>query len=41
MAMDKTFDARAAEARLYAAWEAAGAFAAGANARPAPRASRS
>jgi len=34
MAMDKTFDARAAEARLYKAWEAAGTFAAGANARP-------
>ncbi|MEM8789466.1 MAG: valine--tRNA ligase [Pseudomonadota bacterium] len=30
--MDKTFDARTEEPRLYAAWEAAGAFAAGANA---------
>jgi valyl-tRNA synthetase len=34
MAMDKTFDASAAEARLYEAWEKAGAFAAGANAQP-------
>ncbi|WP_085793457.1 valine--tRNA ligase [Roseivivax jejudonensis] len=34
MAMDKTFDATEAEARLYAAWEEAGSFAAGANARP-------
>jgi len=33
MAMDKTFDAAEAEARLYKAWEEAGAFAAGANAR--------
>jgi len=33
MAMDKTFDAAEAEARLYEAWEEAGAFAAGANAR--------
>ncbi len=33
MAMDKTFNAAEAEARLYAAWEKAGAFAAGANAR--------
>ena len=32
MALDKTFDAAEAEARLYAAWEKAGAFAAGANA---------
>ncbi|MCB1312083.1 MAG: valine--tRNA ligase [Sedimentitalea sp.] len=32
MAMDKTFDASEAEARLYRAWEEAGAFAAGANA---------
>ncbi|QJF50628.1 valine--tRNA ligase [Roseobacter ponti] len=32
MALDKTFDAKAAEDRLYAAWEKAGAFAAGANA---------
>ncbi|QPM90132.1 valine--tRNA ligase [Pseudooceanicola algae] len=34
MAMDKTFDAAAAEARIYAAWEDAGAFKAGANAKP-------
>jgi len=34
MPMEKTFDAAAAEARIYAAWEAAGAFAAGANAKP-------
>ena len=33
MAMDKTFDAAAAEARLSAAWEAAGCFRAGANAK--------
>ncbi|MEM1314149.1 MAG: class I tRNA ligase family protein, partial [Pseudomonadota bacterium] len=32
--MDKTFDAAAAEPDLYARWEAAGCFAAGANARP-------
>ena len=32
--MDKTFDAAAAESRIYAAWEQAGAFRAGANARP-------
>ncbi len=32
MALEKTFDAAAAEARLYAAWEEAGAFKAGANA---------
>ncbi|WP_300031836.1 valine--tRNA ligase [uncultured Roseobacter sp.] len=32
MALDKTFDAQQAEARLYAAWEKAGAFRAGANA---------
>ncbi len=32
MALDKTFDAKAAEARLYSAWENAGAFKAGANA---------
>jgi valyl-tRNA synthetase len=31
MAMDKTFDAKQAEARIYAAWEQAGAFKAGAN----------
>ncbi|MEB8388239.1 valine--tRNA ligase [Rhodobacteraceae bacterium KMM 6894] len=34
MAMEKTFDAQEAEARLYAAWEEAGAFAAGAGAAP-------
>jgi len=34
MTMDKTFDAAEAEARIYEAWEEAGAFAAGANARP-------
>jgi valyl-tRNA synthetase len=33
MAMDKTFNAAEAEARLYEAWETAGAFAAGANAK--------
>jgi len=32
MAMEKTFDAASAEDRLYKAWEAAGCFAAGANA---------
>ena len=32
--MDKTFDADEAESRIYAAWERAGAFKAGANARP-------
>ena len=32
--MDKTFDARAEEARIAALWEAAGAFAMGANAKP-------
>ena len=32
MALDKTFDAAEAEKRLYAAWEKAGAFKAGANA---------
>ncbi len=32
MALDKTFDAKEAERRLYAAWEEAGAFKAGANA---------
>ncbi len=32
--MDKTFDAHGAEPRTYAAWESAGAFKAGANARP-------
>lgn len=31
MAMDKTFDAKSAEARIYAAWEASDAFKAGAN----------
>ncbi len=34
MAMDKNFDAAEAEARIYAAWEEAGAFKAGANAKP-------
>lgn len=34
MAMDKTFDAATAEARLSAAWEEAGCFRAGANAKP-------
>ncbi len=34
MAMEKTFDARQAEARISAAWEEAGAFRAGANAKP-------
>ncbi len=34
MAMDKTFYAAKAEGRIYAAWEKAGAFKAGANARP-------
>ncbi len=34
MPMEKTFDATTAEPRLYAAWEEAGAFAAGANAKP-------
>ncbi|WP_138933113.1 valine--tRNA ligase [Roseovarius arcticus] len=33
MAMEKTFDAAEAEQRLYEAWEASGAFKAGANAR--------
>ncbi|MDJ0630943.1 MAG: valine--tRNA ligase [Rhodobacter sp.] len=33
MPMEKTFDAAEAEPRIYAAWEAAGAFAAGANAK--------
>jgi valyl-tRNA synthetase len=32
--MDKTFNAAEAEARIYAAWEEAGAFKAGANASP-------
>jgi len=34
MPLAKTFDAKEAEPRLYAAWDAAGAFAAGANAKP-------
>ncbi|WP_299350731.1 valine--tRNA ligase [uncultured Shimia sp.] len=34
MAMEKTFDAAEAEGRLYAAWEKAGCFTAGANAKP-------
>ncbi|WP_397543537.1 valine--tRNA ligase [Roseovarius salis] len=33
MAMDKTFNAAEAEGRIYEAWESAGAFEAGANAR--------
>ncbi|MGJ8556604.1 MAG: class I tRNA ligase family protein, partial [Sulfitobacter geojensis] len=32
MALEKNFDSGEAEARLYAAWEKAGAFKAGANA---------
>ena len=32
--MDKSFDAAAAEARIYAEWEARGCFEAGANAKP-------
>ncbi|MEM8572036.1 MAG: valine--tRNA ligase [Pseudomonadota bacterium] len=34
MPMDKTFDAKRAEPRISATWDAAGAFAAGANAKP-------
>ncbi|MDE9451031.1 valine--tRNA ligase [Aliiroseovarius sp. Z3] len=34
MAMDKTFDAAAAEPRIYQNWEESGAFKAGANAKP-------
>ena len=34
MAMEKTFDAAQAEDRLYKAWEQAGCFKAGANAKP-------
>ncbi|QPH54068.1 valine--tRNA ligase [Pontivivens ytuae] len=34
MAMDKTFDAAASETAIAAAWEATGAFRAGANAKP-------
>ncbi|MEM9901879.1 MAG: valine--tRNA ligase [Pseudomonadota bacterium] len=34
MAMEKTFDAKEAETRIYAMWEAAKCFAAGANAKP-------
>ncbi|NJM82829.1 MAG: valine--tRNA ligase [Tabrizicola sp.] len=34
MPMEKTFNAAEAEPRIYAAWEASGAFKAGANARP-------
>ncbi|CUH63815.1 Valine--tRNA ligase [Thalassovita gelatinovora] len=34
MAMEKTFNAAEAESRLYAAWEKAGCFSAGANAKP-------
>ncbi|TNF18477.1 MAG: valine--tRNA ligase [Rhodobacteraceae bacterium] len=33
MALDKTFDAKSSEQRIYAAWEQIGAFRAGANAR--------
>ena len=36
MPMEKTFNAAEAEARLYTMWEAAGAFKAGANAKPGP-----
>ena len=41
MALDKTFNAADAEERLYAAWDRAGAFAAGANAKPGRRRSPS
>ena len=34
MTMDKTFDAHAAEPRLYEKWESSGAFKAGAGAKP-------
>mgnify|MGYP001213393404 CR=1 FL=1 len=34
MAMEKNFDAAEAEPRLYRMWEEAGAFKAGANAKP-------
>jgi len=34
MAMEKNFDAGSAETRLYDAWEKAGCFKAGANAKP-------
>ncbi|MEP5151679.1 valine--tRNA ligase [Planktotalea sp.] len=34
MAMEKNFNAKTAEARLYEAWDAAGCFKAGANAKP-------
>ncbi len=34
MTMEKTFNAKEAEQRIYAAWEESGAFRAGANARP-------
>lgn len=34
MTMEKTFDAAEAETRIYTAWEEAGCFAAGANAKP-------
>ncbi|MEL7280976.1 MAG: class I tRNA ligase family protein, partial [Pseudomonadota bacterium] len=33
MAMEKTFDAKASEHRIYSEWESSGAFKAGANAR--------
>ena len=34
MAMEKSFNAAEAESRLYQAWEEAGCFTAGANAKP-------
>jgi len=34
MPMEKTFDAKTAEAAISAKWDAAGAFKAGANAKP-------
>ena len=34
MAMEKTFNAAEAESRLFSAWEEAGCFTAGANAKP-------
>ena len=34
MAMEKTFNAAEAESRLFTAWEKAGCFTAGANAKP-------
>ena len=38
MALEKTFNASEAESRLYAAWEDAGCFSAGANAKPGAQA---